>query len=718
MEKKYRIGIDVGGTFTHAVAINAFTLEIVATAKVPTSHSAKEGVAQGVIDSMYQLLEVGAIHPDEIMLIAHSTTQATNALLEGDVAPVGIIGMAKGMEKCLASRQTNIGDIELSPGKYLHTFHSFIDLDNSFNEETIKKEVQSLIDKGAKVIIAASAFSVDDQEPEKKIVEIVERDFDVPVTATHQISQLYGLKVRTRTAAINGSMLLKMMETADMTESSIQKAGITAPLMIMRSDGGIMDIDQMRKRPILTMLSGPAAGVAAALMYVRISDGVFLEVGGTSTDITAIKNGKALVKTAQIGQHKIYVRTLDVRTEGVAGGSMIRFDQGKTVAVGPRSAHIAGYKYVSFADDGEKVSDFDKIAPLKGDPDDYLVLKCQSGKGYSLTPTCMSNFLGFIEKGDYSFGNLKFISEAVKKLADSASDKAETLAQHMMHVAVKPVVKVVNGLIEEYELDANLITLTGGGGGAKAIVPYAGKEMELPVEIAENAEVISAIGAALAMVRETIEKTVLNPTSEDILTIKKEATESVLKMGALPQTVEVQIEIDPQQNVLRAIATGSTEFRTDNNLDQDVDWGQLEQKLSDSMQVQPEQLSVGGETSFLKVYQASYLQKKFFGMLKISKNPVRIVDIEGIIRLQLSDARVTKGNKSDFKQNLTKMMQEYTSYGDAGEEIPDVFVLYRRNISDFHGLTSMDQLIALVDSDMDKLTADEEIIAVLDLSHR
>lgn len=716
--RKIRIGIDVGGTFTHAVAIDADTLELVGQTKVFTTHTAPEGVAKGILDSLHLLLQEARISPEEVVLIAHSTTQATNALLEGDVAPVGILGMGKGIEKLRAQSETEIGKIELSPGKFLSTYHRFLDTSEAPSKEKISQLISELVKEGAQAIVAAEAFSVDDPTNELLVLETA-CEMGLPATATHEISQLYGLKMRTRTAVINASILPKMIETANMTEKSVRKAGIKAPLMIMRSDGGVMDIEQMRRRPILTILSGPAAGVAAALMFVRISDGIFLEVGGTSTDISAIKNGKAQIKTAEIGGHRVYLRTLDVRTIGLAGGSMCRCRNKKIIDVGPRSAHIAGLGYSAFTapellKENETVLKY--IQPKPGDPDDYVYLENkQSSLRVTVTPTCAANLLGFVPQGDYAEGNKESVRCAFSIIAKEFNSTPEEIATKLLEVSAPKCIAVINQLLRDYELDSSLVSLVGGGGGAAAIVPFVAKKMKMDYRIAPESAVISAIGAALAMIRETRERMVVNPTNDDILRIRAEVEEAVIKMGAKPETIEVQVEIDASKNILRATATGTTEFRERDLKKLEVDLDTRRKIAASSMHIDEKQVSLVASTTFLDVFSAEIKRKRLLGLFEEKTHPLRVVDKEGVIRLQIVNGVFLQSAKEKLQNDLRRFLNENASYGDAGKILPNTFILYGARILDLTGLLDAEQIVCLAEAELRKLSNSEPIVIVASL---
>ena len=137
------------------------------------------------------------------MFLAHSTTQATNALLEGDVAPVGIVAIASGPAAELAAKQSRIDGIELAPGRALHPGHRFIH-GEALNAATAAEAVRALQEEGAKVIVATSAFGVDDGSDEEMVRDAATA-LGLPVTCGHEISKLYGLATRTRTAVINAS---------------------------------------------------------------------------------------------------------------------------------------------------------------------------------------------------------------------------------------------------------------------------------------------------------------------------------------------------------------------------------------------------------------------------------------------------------------------------------------------------------------------------------
>src|ERR1700722_18175350 len=262
---------------------------MVASVKVPTTHDHADGVAAGIVAGLERLMREHAIDPLAVTFIAHSTTQATNALLEGDVAQVGVVRFGSPFAR-VAMR---FAPIPLATGVALTA--TYLEAEGSADDAWFER---------ARVAAA--------------------RAHGFAATCGSEVSTMYGLRARTRTAALNAAILPRMLRTARMTRRAVDDARIPAPLMIMRSDGGVMDVAEVERRPILTMLSGPAACISVALFHENVTDGIFIEVGGTSSDCSVIRRGRPQMRPARIGGHRTLLRTLDVGTLGIPRGSLAR----------------------------------------------------------------------------------------------------------------------------------------------------------------------------------------------------------------------------------------------------------------------------------------------------------------------------------------------------------------------------------------------------------
>ena len=150
MSRRIRIGIDVGGTFTKAIALDMTQNKIVGKITIPTTHSSSEGVSTGIVNALTTLMQKHAIEGSNIELISHSSTQAVNALLEGDTAIVGIIGMGVALEKSSIIKRTNIRDVKLAPNKYLRTCYRFLDTSKYLEDRQIALTISELKSEGLK----------------------------------------------------------------------------------------------------------------------------------------------------------------------------------------------------------------------------------------------------------------------------------------------------------------------------------------------------------------------------------------------------------------------------------------------------------------------------------------------------------------------------------------------------------------------------------------
>jgi N-methylhydantoinase A/oxoprolinase/acetone carboxylase beta subunit len=323
-----RLGIDTGGTYTDAVIINEHNQVLVAVKSLTTRHNLAIGIGESIGKIATELLA-------DIEMVSLSTTLTTNAVVEGNGAPV--CALVVGLSEAQVTK-SGLGEIIDD--------HLIIRL--AGGHDASGRQVEALDIAGATAAILAnkdkvSAFSVSAQfgvrNPSHEITlqNLVTQLTQMPVTCGHELATSLGAPRRALTASLNARMIPFIQDLIQAVQNILLQLNIQAPLMIVKGDGSIVNAETALVHPVTTILSGPAASVIGACALSGRSNAIIADMGGTTTDIAIVTDGQPELATegARVGDWQPMVETVKVYSIGLGGDSEVRF-YGGSIALGPR----------------------------------------------------------------------------------------------------------------------------------------------------------------------------------------------------------------------------------------------------------------------------------------------------------------------------------------------------------------------------------------------
>jgi N-methylhydantoinase A len=658
-----RVGVDVGGTFTKAVAVTVHPLALRARAVVPTSHHAQDGVAAGVAEALRCLLTGLGEDRARVELVAYSTTTAMNALLEGDVERVGIVGLGGGPDARKALKRTRIGDVKLAPGRTLRTEHVFVDVGAGLDDAAIDAALDRLQAADCATVAVSGAFSVDDGAHERRICARA-RERGLLACAGHELSGAYGLETRTVSAAINAAILPLVERTAATVERVLAEAGVDVPLLVLRGDGGSMSLEAFRAAPSFTIGSGPAAGVAAALHQLALTDGIVLECGGTSSNVSVVKHGRTVMRTLRVMGRPTAIRSVDSWVVGAAGGSMARLGRRRVEETGPRSAHVAGLPYACFAEPSDLAgAELEHVAPRPGDPEAYAVVAA-GARRWALTATCAATALGL---ADGHGGSREAALAAFAALGRRLRRSPEQAARELLDRAVDKIAQAVAEAARAHDFAPDVPVVALGGAGA-ALAPEVARRVGRPVVLPEHPEVLSSIGAALSLIRAELSR--LSTEPGEAVALAREAERACVAAGAAPQTVCVETSLEPASGMLRAVATGAVALESGAAAREPADDDARLAAAATALGIGAQGLQLVAGNDFYRVFSEN------------GRGHVAVVDPLGAVPLAQKARRVLHGDAADVLDGLRAAVAEGTVSLGVAELLPRVAIVCGAQIVD------------------------------------
>jgi N-methylhydantoinase A len=349
----YRVGVDVGGTFTDLMLFDEASGRYWRHKTPSTPHDPSEAVLHGIA----RICAQAEVAPQGIAQIMHGTTVATNVILEGKGARVGLV-TTEGFKQILhLARSQTPGPLagwiimikpdppaSLADTREVHERMSAQgDVVRELDEAQAETTIRALVASGVESLTISLINSFANADHEKKLKAIAQRIApDLPVTISSEVLPEFREYERALTATMNAYVKPKVRRYIANMADQLTSRGIDAQLHILRSDAGLMTAQTTAENPVYTLMSGPSGGVAGALHLARragFPNILTFDMGGTSTDVALCLGEPTIARETVLGYFPVKVPSVDVRSVGAGGGSIAHVPSlTKALRVGPQSA--------------------------------------------------------------------------------------------------------------------------------------------------------------------------------------------------------------------------------------------------------------------------------------------------------------------------------------------------------------------------------------------
>ena len=350
----YRLGVDVGGTFTDLLLFDDATGDFWREKTPSTPADSSEGILNGV----NAIAEKSGVSPSEIEVFLHGTTVATNAVLEGKGARVGLV-TTQGYRQVMQIARSFVpgglaGWIVWPKPEPMARLEDTVEIAGRMDAQgrevrpvddaDVRAQLEVLKAQGIEALTVSLMNAYLNGAHELRVAELAREILpDVPLSLSHVVLPEMQEYERTLTTVANAAVRPIVGRYVRNLRSRLEKVEMQGRLALLRSDGGLMSSQKSEEHPVALLMSGPAGGVTGALWVARnagLKNILTLDVGGTSTDVALIENGEPRrIRTTEVGHLSVRASSLDVKTVGAGGGSIAYVPElTKALRVGPQSA--------------------------------------------------------------------------------------------------------------------------------------------------------------------------------------------------------------------------------------------------------------------------------------------------------------------------------------------------------------------------------------------